>query len=217
MRNKRPLLGAILVRQGVIREEQLAKALAHHTEQCCRLGEALIKLGFCTEADVVRAVAEQLEMPFVDLEKNAPPARILQKIPREVAHQWGVVPVREADGRMLVVARNPFDFRVDEAVRKAVGTPVTIAFGVDVQIERTLRRYDAFKDWETRERYDPVMPEREDRYHLREWTSDLNHGSSDPRIAETVDQMIQDGLRQNASEIHFEPKQGSLYVDARVD
>jgi type II secretory ATPase GspE/PulE/Tfp pilus assembly ATPase PilB-like protein len=217
MRSKRRLLGAVLLRHGVIDTTQLAEALAYHTTHRCRLGEALIKLGFCTDVAVTRAVAEQVEMPFVNLEEEAPPARILQLIPRLVARQWGVVPVREEDGRVLVVARNPFDFRVDEAVRKAVGGPVTIAFGVEAQIEQALARYDALKPWEMRERNAPVMPEREDRYHLREWTADLGHASDDPKIAEIIAEMIGEALRRNASEVHFEPKQGALYVNARVD
>lgn len=215
MRAKKSPLGAILVRQRAIDEARLTEALAYQSRYGCRIGEALIKLGFCTDVQVMRAVAEQVDMPFVDLDEDPPSTRVLRLIPRETAREWGMIAAREEAGRVVVVARNPFDFRVDEAARHAVGGPITVAFGVESQIQRTLERYDNLRAWELRERYDPVMPQRDDRYQLKEWTLDLAQG--DPKTEEIVDRIIREALERGATEVHFEPKQGMLYVSVRVN
>jgi hypothetical protein len=139
-------LGAILLRSGSITEGQLQGALAYRTQRRCRLGEALLSLGFCTEAQVACALAGQLGMPFIDLDETRPAREALELLSRPQAVQLGIVPVEVRPDSVLVVARNPFDFRLDAAARQAVGQPVTIACGVDAQILEALRDYDQLLD-----------------------------------------------------------------------
>ena len=135
-------LGALLLRSGSITEGQLQGALAYRTQRRCRLGEALLSLGFCTEAQVARALADQLGMPFIDLDETPPAREALALLDRPQAVQLGIVPVQVRPDSLLVVARNPFDFRLDAAARQAVGRPVTIACGVDAQLLQALHNYD---------------------------------------------------------------------------
>ncbi|MCC2668534.1 MAG: hypothetical protein K0Q72_1005 [Armatimonadetes bacterium] len=138
----RPQLGSILLRLGVITQEQLDLALAHHKANQMRLGEALLTLGFCRDAEITRALAEQLGLPFVDLEETPPSREAMREVSWILARQLGVVPVEKKHGRLVVVARNPLDFSIDAALRQAVGMPVTIVSGVESQITRILDRYD---------------------------------------------------------------------------
>lgn len=135
-------LGAILRRYGIISEAELNLALAHQHEHRVRLGEALLSLGFCTEAHIARALADQLGMPFVDLEQNPPNKEALRLVSRLLAQKLSIVPIEKRDGRLIVVARNPLDFAIDSALRQAVGMPVTIVCGVDSQIQQVLEVYD---------------------------------------------------------------------------
>src|SRR5687768_3982335 len=112
----RPRLGCILIESGCITEEQLDTAVQHQVSSGCRLGEALIALGFCSDLQIARALAEQLEVPFVDLHETPPSADCVDLLPREVALCNGVLPIRMQNGRLLVAALDPYDIRLDEAV-----------------------------------------------------------------------------------------------------
>src|SRR5687768_115962 len=107
----RALLGSILLMHGVISEAQLQAALEHQKKTGSKLGETLIQLDLCSEVDVARALAEQSDLPFVDLQQTPPSPQALRLIPQEVAVQYGLVPVRLEGQRLLVAALNPFDFR----------------------------------------------------------------------------------------------------------
>ncbi len=123
----RPNLGKILTERKVITLRQLESALEYQKLHGRRLGEALEELHFCTDVQIARALAEQLEIPFVDLEKTPPARRFLELIPREVAIEHGVVAVRFDGNRLLVAARDPFDVRADEAARHCTRMNVRLA------------------------------------------------------------------------------------------
>lgn len=211
------LLGSILVRDGVLTNEQLAEAVLYQQERGSRLGEVLLTLGLCTEVQIKRALAEQIDMPFVDLERNPPHPRMLQVLPRRVAVECGVVPIRTDEGRLTVVARNPFDFSIDEVVRKAAGMPVMIACGVESQIEEVLGRYDDLKAWREAPGPRDESAAVEERLRKQRTEADLLRASEAPAVAEAVEALLQDLARRRASEIQFEATAEALYVQGQVN
>ena len=146
----RPLLGRLLVETGRLTEAQLLEALELHQSAGLRVGEALLKLGYCTDEDVAAALAQQNEMPFVSLQETPSPA-LLRQIPAQVARRLGVVPAgQDSLGRLIVVARNPLDFHLDGRLRAATGLPTVIAWGVEKRIDRILAQYSELSRWAVR-------------------------------------------------------------------
>jgi hypothetical protein len=135
-------LGSILRRHGAITEAGLCRAMRHHQQTGCRLGEALLALELCTEAQLARALAEQVHMPFVDLAAAPVPARVLRELPGRVARELGVVPASSHGGQLVVAARDPFNFHLDRMLREHARNPATIACGVPSQIAWTLEHYE---------------------------------------------------------------------------
>src|SRR5688572_2670571 len=145
MMSDRRQLGLILLGHSVISDEQLQRALEYQKEKGCGLGDALLELDFCSEVDVARALAEQNDIPFVDLSTTPPTPQALRLISREVAVEYGVVPVRIEGPRLLIAARNPYDFRLDDVLKKAASMPVLMASAAESQIKDVLNRYDEMK------------------------------------------------------------------------
>jgi hypothetical protein len=138
----RPLLGPTLVELGKITEEQLEAALELHRNRGIRLGAALCELGYCEQEDVVRGLARQHDMPFVSL-KTPPAWGILRKLPTRVARELGAVPAhRDAQGRLVIVARDPLNIHLDGKLRAELDVPFVIAWGVRDDIDRVLAYYD---------------------------------------------------------------------------
>lgn len=136
-------LGSILRRDGVISAEQLEEALARHQESGHRLGEVLLSLGYASDSQIGRALAEQIEVPFVDLEEHPPGPLLLRRIPVEVARRLQVVPAAvDRRGRLVVAAANPCDFHLDTALRQAVREELIIGLGIQHQIDAVLENYE---------------------------------------------------------------------------
>lgn len=138
-------LGKLLVSSRTITEEQLNAALQLQKARGCRLGEVLIELGYCSEVEVTRAFAEQMELPFVDLKLTPPEPQVVRLLPREVAVKLGVVPVRIERERLLVAAANPLDISIDEKLRSTVRMQVTVCAAPPSQLADALAHYEQLK------------------------------------------------------------------------
>src|SRR5206468_3091796 len=99
-----------LMRECLLSEEQLQSALDYQKTHRCRIGEAVLALQLCSEAQITRALSLQIGMPFVDLEETPPEWAALRLLTRASAQKYRVVPARKGARSLLVVARTPFDF-----------------------------------------------------------------------------------------------------------
>lgn len=210
-------LGAILQRQGAITEEQLDAALEYHRQHHCRFGQALLTLGFCTEAQLGRAFAEQLGMGFVDLEETPPTRNALQLMPQGFARQHGVIPVSKENGTLVVAVRNPFDYRLDGIIRDAVSVPVVLACAVGAQIDQALSQYDQLMSWQSVTGASALSSS------VR--TAVRNAGGLQPitlvrgpelQSGENIEHLLQDHLDSGGEEIHFEIEAHSITIRGYV-
>ncbi len=80
-----PTLGDLLLQSGALREEDLNQALGLQRHQGITLAQALIQGGFVEEKVVMRALAKESGMPFVDLDKGSIKEDVLELLPSEFA------------------------------------------------------------------------------------------------------------------------------------
>ncbi|HSS75103.1 MAG TPA: hypothetical protein VLK53_16200 [Gaiellaceae bacterium] len=112
-------LGALLVREGLISNEQLETALIDQQGTGLRLGELLVQWGWVESSAISRALAEQYELEFVDLDTTRiDPTAIELLAPRDALH-YNAIPIRflpDTDDHLLVGVADPTD---DRGVRRA--------------------------------------------------------------------------------------------------
>ena len=104
-----PPLGALLVREGLATEDELEAALAQQRLSTNkRLGEILVERGAVTRADVARIVAEQYELPFLDVAEHELDPEVTNLLPLELATRYAAIPLRhEPDGSLLLAVADP--------------------------------------------------------------------------------------------------------------
>lgn len=200
-------LGALLRRNGVVSEDQVRAGLEYQARHGCRLGEALVALDFCSEVDIVRALAQQDEIRFVDLEKTPPSPGAVQLIPREVALEYGIVPVRLDGSRLLVAARDPYDLRIDEVVWEVARHSVTVAAAAPSQIRAVLSRYDTLV----------TAGDGGKAVALDQGDAELIAVGERPAIVRKVNALIADAVRRRASHLYVEPTPSGLRIRYRID
>ncbi len=114
-------LGALLLRKGLVTNEQLDQALAQR-ERGEFLGEALVRLRFCFENDVARVLAEQANVDFVDIGVTSVDHRAAQLLSREEAERLRAIPLRlHTDGSVSVAVADPTDETLLPELRLALG------------------------------------------------------------------------------------------------
>jgi type IV pilus assembly protein PilB len=96
-------IGDLLVREGLITREQLARALEEQRQSGTRVGYNLIKLGFIEENELTKMLARQYKMPAIDLARFEVDPKIAKMIPTDLAVKNLVIPLKR-DGRTLTIA-----------------------------------------------------------------------------------------------------------------
>jgi len=100
-------LGQILLANGLVTPDQLEAALDEHRASPRSLGRVLVDRGVIGEADLVRALAEQLDLEFVDLQARRPDPAVTTLLSRTLAERYRAIPVEERDGTLLVAMSDP--------------------------------------------------------------------------------------------------------------
>lgn len=138
----RRMLGEILVEMGVVDRAQLRVGLVHHHEAQVPLGRALVREGICTESEVLQALSTQLGVDSVDLEREPLDRKLARLVPRRIARQYRVVPLRleRHDREVLHVALPaPASIEALDAVRAVSGKPrVEPHLASDTSLSRAL-------------------------------------------------------------------------------
>jgi MSHA biogenesis protein MshE len=134
-------LGALLVREELITNEQLELALIDQQGTGLRLGELLVQWGWVESSDISRALAEQYELEFVDLDSSEIERAAVERLAPAEARNRGAIPIRVLDDdRLLVGVADPTDVGACDELRALLGGKVTLVVVDQVELHRALAR-----------------------------------------------------------------------------
>src|SRR5437667_6762185 len=102
-------LGESLVEAGLITQRQLDEALQRRVTTGERIGEALVSLGYISEQDLMRTLAADADIPFLEPAELVLDTSLASLIPAAVARAQLVAPLRVEGRALLVAMANPFD------------------------------------------------------------------------------------------------------------
>src|SRR5262245_18583060 len=97
----------ILLRQGIISANQLAEAQQMARASGTKVSDALVRLGYATSDEVMRAVAQEHGYDFVNLAEVVIPPAIVELVPESVARENAILPMDEHDGALKVIISDP--------------------------------------------------------------------------------------------------------------
>jgi len=213
---RRPI-GELLVGDGLLTADQLEAALTVQRaapEPRPWLGRVVVDLGLTTEQDVARCLAGMLNLQVVDLSKVVPAADVVRLLPRAVAERTRVIPVeRTPGGGLVVAASDPTNVLAFDDVRLYTRcTDLTVYVATDGQIREHLTR--AWSLGSDTTQVAEIVQEVAGEDDADPWTA----GAEDEApIVRLVTQILGDGVRLRASDIHVEVQRDTLRVRYRVD
>jgi MSHA biogenesis protein MshE len=133
-------LGTLLVRKGLISNEQLELALLDQQKTGLRLGELLVQSGWVDSNAISRALAEQYELEFFDLDHAELDPAAVERLPARDARRSDAIPIRFLeDGRLLVGVADPTDVGACDELRAKLGV-VRLVVVDQTELHRALAR-----------------------------------------------------------------------------
>ena len=133
------LLGEILVRRGAATREQVDEALKKK-EGKERIGQALIRLGFSREEDVLQALSEQTRVPFIDLATIEIDTSLLNPATVKTVFQRKVLPIDRNNGTLRVAVSDPLDLEVLDDLRMLLKAKIQPLLARPSEIDRLIKK-----------------------------------------------------------------------------
>lgn len=220
-------LGEILISQGKITEDMLARALDEQRKDGTRLGSTLINLGFLSEEDLLKALSKHFGVNSIDLRSHVPEASVLKLIPSDLAGKYLVVPIKRF-GRVLSVAMvNPGDVTAIEDIKFATGFDIEPLVASEEPILKIINDHyhvqkllsDVMYEIETADAAATsvkMMDTVEERKGDEDLSNIVDDGDSGPAL-KLVSKIICDAVDLNVSDIHLEPYENDMRVRYRID
>ena len=213
-------LGEVLVSAGAITEDQLNEGLDLQKGSNKRLGTVLLENGIISEADLIDALRRQLGIEFVDLTRVSIPIEMAEVLPKSIAKQYQVVPIRVIRDELYLAMSDPLNFYAIEEVRKAVHRKVVpvlaTADAIDHSIQVLYGNEGAARAIEEMKREVAVDSGLSvDAAFASNQIGD--DGSNSAPTIRLVNSVIERAVNERASDIHLEPGEEDLRIRMRID
>jgi type IV pilus assembly protein PilB len=223
-------LGESLVDSGLITQIQLDEALKRRLTTGERIGEALVRLGSITERDLLRTLAQDADIPFLESRELVVDPMVVGQVNATTARTQNVVPLRYDNKALLVAMSNPFDVGVIRSLERSTGKHIRVAAADPAEIARLVETVyggsGASSGAPSGQNAAPDMANRA----RSTWTANAgaaapsrsapaNVVSSDDGMtaAELADDIIRRGVTLGATDIHIEPLEEIVQIRYRVD
>ena len=219
---KKPL-GQILLEKGLINQGQLDEALRMQKSTTEPIGRILVDLNYVQERDVLRAQAEQLGIPLLELDRVSVDEDVAKTIPQSLVQRYNAVPIKRTGNRLTVAMVDPSNVFALDDIRLITGYEIDPMLAAAGDISSLLRQGDSMASHDelttalnalgtgTVEEVDiggAGVDEDVDR------TAALEDEAPIIRIVNVV---IQQAIKDKGSDIHIEPDRRGVRIRYRID
>jgi general secretion pathway protein E/type IV pilus assembly protein PilB len=208
-------LGEILVRRGAVTPEQVDEALKKK-EGKERIGQALLRLGYAREEDILQALSEQTRVPVMDLTRVEVDPTLLNPATVKTVFQRKVLPVDRHDGTLRVAVSDPLDLEVLDDLRLLLKSRVQPFLARPSEIDRLIKKHYGVAADEVHRMVDAARAEVEVIRENGESEDDVAL-AEDAALVKFVNQVFIEAVRDRASDIHVEPMEDELRIRYRID
>ncbi|MDR2527699.1 MAG: Flp pilus assembly complex ATPase component TadA [Synergistaceae bacterium] len=208
-----PKLGDILIQAGAITEIQLTESLKRQKLSGKRLGEILISENFISETKLAEALSTQLKLPMFTLTRYRPMPEAIKSVPRHISERLQLIPLSIVEGDLLLIAMaNPLDLLAQDEVRMLTGRDIKVGITTLSEIQNNLDRL-----YNLQGNLEEAIVEI---YGDADFTAQENvteAGADDAPVIQLVSNVLEQAVREGASDIHVEPYEKTARIRYRVD
>lgn len=212
-------LGDILKAQGIVTDKQLEATLAIQQKTKQKLGDILIETGITTESQITNALHSQLGIDMIELRGIRIPPEVIGLVSGSILRKHKVLPVGfdEKDSNALILAMaDPLDMVAQDDIAIITNRRIEPRVATVGAINSVLDRY--FGNEEAMTAAEQYTKEREQQLQLlEESTLQAELELNSAPIVQLVKTMIEQAVRQRASDIHIEALEKKVRIRYRID
>ncbi|MFH1857144.1 MAG: GspE/PulE family protein [Candidatus Omnitrophota bacterium] len=216
-------LGEILINKGLLSSQQLDASLKEGERTGEALGKLLVKMKLLTEAQLLKALAEQLEMSFepslksVSISKEA-----VSMVPAKLVWHYRFMPIKIKNNLLTIAVSDPLAVWAMEDLKLQLGFNVERILTTEEEILNAIRQHyglgaDTVEEI-LKEKKEEVSQESEiSSVKYTGEVEDVGKMASAASVVSLVNQILSEAIMSDATDIHIEPYRNNIKVRYRID
>lgn len=221
-------LGDVLINEGLIDAGQLEKAISTQRQDGIRLGEALIKLRFITEEQMVSALGKQLNIPYFSVGSGMLKPAADQDLKTLISHDFAlrnlVVPLSRTLKSLTIAMTDPLDLMLIDNLKKLTNCEINPVVATKSDVMKSIEELygkgtmledavEASYDLSSMETVSAEAGNIEQELSLDK----LVARAEEAPVVKLVDLIIRQAIGERASDIHIEPFKERISLRYRID
>src|SRR5467141_819926 len=216
-------LGEILLKESLITQEQLQKALEFQRANGGKLGSCLTKMGFITDDDITGVLSRQYGVPSINLKFYEIDPNVIKLIPQDTALRYQVIPLSRVGSVLTIAMTDPTNVFAMDDIKFMTGFNVEPVVASESAIGEAITRFYGGSDADSEE-LSKMMKDLVDDEELELAAEEaeldaasLEKAAEEAPIIKLVNLILTDSVKRGASDIHLEPYETEMRVRFRVD
>ena len=204
MRISDVMVEKLLKASGKFSDEQLKPLREQEKTEKKPLQDIVIKSNVVSEKDLTKLYAAEIEIPYIEFNPKELSREILKLMPERIARQYkAVVFDVDNEGNSLLALEDPDDIQAINFLRKQLGANIKLHIAAESVIQGALDQYRGNIIQRADQSYFDRRSSDEEEEEVGE-----DEVAEDSPIAQTVNLIIEYGVKAGASDIHIEPREG---------
>ena len=220
LNNEDIALKDILLAEDVCTEEQLIEVEAEHERGGVDFMQSVINFGLASEDMILELIANNLGSDVLDISGIDIEKEVIDMVEDRVVKSQGILPVGWDGITLTLVAKTPLNYELGDELRFILDKDIMIAVAKFDDIDKAIEKYYP-EDMESVHDMLNDMDVELDGFEERDDTDDSidideSVGNEAP-IVRFVDAVLAQAIKDQASDIHFEPFEKEFKIRYRID
>jgi type IV pilus assembly protein PilB len=219
MKNQKRL-GEILVKEGILTEAMLGKALSDHKKSNLRFGKFLIRQGIVQEKQIIDLLSNQLNIKKYQVQEFPLDFDLVRFIPIDIAQKHQVVPLRVKGNLLEVGIADPLEIKVLDQIEKLTNLEVEPVLCSEMEINQLINSmYGGQSDLGDLMENIEIESKSDEEADIQESVqiTSLQDQAGEALVVRLTNSIFAQGVRNKASDIHISPQQNNVHMRFRVD
>ena len=216
----RKRLGEVLVNQGILSEEMLAKVLSEQRKTNLKFGQYLIRQGIVKEKQILDLLSDQLNIKKYQVNEYPLDFDLIRYIPFDYAQKNQVAPLRIKGNLLEVGTADPLEIKVLDHIEKITNMEVEPVLCSEMEINQLISSmYGVQSDLGGIMDGLKIESKTEDDTELQEslQITSLQDQAGEALVVRLTNSIFAQAVRSKASDIHISPRHNTVQLRYRID
>jgi type IV pilus assembly protein PilB len=215
------MIWQILLRKKITTEDELEEVLEESHNNGQSFETVLYNYEIITEDKLLGLIADELGTQFVEIHPGSINEDLVKLISGETARTYNIIPIAEDDDVITLATYNPFDTKLIDELHFVINKDCHIVVARPREIAEALDTFYPEHGGTVSDVIQELVNEHDasskDKDFSKMTEEELLSAANDTPIVKFVNVILQQAIKDKASDIHFEPFQDEFRIRYRID